>query len=85
MFASSGVRMKGLSPRQQAIVDFIRRFFADNGYPPTVRDIQAGCGISSTSVVDYNLNLLEKSGHVRRRRDERELHGAARLRLTCPR
>ncbi len=61
--------MSGLSPKQQSIIDFIQRFLADSGYPPTVRDIQAGCRISSTSVVDYNLNLLEKAGYIRRHRE----------------
>jgi repressor LexA len=58
--------MKALSDRQQHIIGFIDRFLADRGYPPTIRDIQAGCGISSTSVVDYNLNILERDGYIRR-------------------
>jgi len=61
-----GTGMRELSPKQQAIIDFAARFLADNGYPPTVRDIQSGCGISSTSVVDYNLNILERAGYLRR-------------------
>jgi repressor LexA len=55
-----------LSHRQQRIRQFIERFMADRGYPPTIRDIQSGCGISSTSVVDYNLNILEREGYLRR-------------------
>jgi repressor LexA len=58
--------MKGLSDKQQHIIRFIDRFLANRGYPPTVRDIQAGCKISSTSVVDYNLNILEREGYIRR-------------------
>ena len=58
--------MKALSDKQQDIVGFIDRFLDDRGYPPTIRDIQAGCGISSTSVVDYNLNILEREGYIRR-------------------
>lgn len=54
--------MQGLSGRQQQILDFIRSFIDEHGYPPTVRDIQKGCGVSSTSVVDYNLNVLRKRG-----------------------
>ena len=60
--------MKALSSRQQQIVDFIRRFWEGEGYPPTIRDIVSGCGISSTSVVDYNLDILEGEGYIRRRR-----------------
>ena len=58
--------MKALSHKQQRIIDFIRKFLADRGYPPTVRDIVSGCGISSTSVVDYNLGILKKLGYIRR-------------------
>ncbi|MFC2005629.1 transcriptional repressor LexA [Chloroflexota bacterium] len=58
--------MKALSSRQQRIIDFIRRFCVDRGYPPTVRDIVSGCEVSSTSVVDYNLDILEREGHIRR-------------------
>ena len=58
--------MKALSSKQQHIIDFTRRFWEDRGYPPTIRDIVNGCGISSTSVVDYNLNILEREGYIRR-------------------
>ena len=61
--------MKESSSKQKHIIDFIHRFLVHNGYPPTVRDIQAGCGISSTSVVDYNLRILEKQGYIRRHRE----------------
>ncbi len=58
--------MKALSSKQQQIFDFTHRFWADRGYPPTVRDIVSGCRISSTSVVDYNLDILEREGYIRR-------------------
>jgi repressor LexA len=45
---------------------YIDRFLSSNGYPPSIRDIQAGCNISSTSVVDYNLNILERKQYIRR-------------------
>jgi repressor LexA len=58
--------MKDLSRRQQAILGYIERFLDDNDYPPTIRDIQAELGISSTSVVDYNLKVLEGRDLIRR-------------------
>ncbi|MFC2005232.1 transcriptional repressor LexA [Chloroflexota bacterium] len=58
--------MKTLSSKQQHIIDFISRFWRDRSYPPTVRDIVSGCRISSTSVVDYNLGILEREGYIRR-------------------
>jgi len=58
-----------LSSKQEQINNFIHHFWEDRGYPPTIRDIVTGCGISSTSVVDYNLNILEKKGYIRRHRE----------------
>lgn len=58
--------MKKLSERQQLILSFIEEFIEDHDYPPTVRDIQNGCGISSTSVVSYNLDRLRDGGHLNR-------------------
>ena len=58
--------MTDISGRQRRIIDFIRDFWENKGYPPTVRDISKGCGISSTSVVDYNLKNLEKMGAIKR-------------------
>lgn len=58
--------MKELSRRQKAILEFIEQFLDENDYPPTIRDIQTELGISSTSVVDYNLKALEARGLIRR-------------------
>jgi repressor LexA len=58
--------MKKLSEKQRRIIKFIDRFLSDKSYPPSIRDIQAGCDISSTSVVDYNLNILESRGYISR-------------------
>jgi repressor LexA len=58
--------VKALSPKQERIINFVTEFLSDKGYPPTIRDIAAGCGISSTSVVAYNLNKLEQAGYIRR-------------------
>jgi repressor LexA len=61
--------IKSLSPKQEQIINFVTTFLHDKGYPPTIRDIAAGCGISSTSVVAYNLNKLEQAGYIRRHSD----------------
>jgi repressor LexA len=60
---------KALSPKQKRILNFTRKFLDSRGYPPTVRDIVAGCEISSTSVVAYNLARLESAGYIRRHAD----------------
>jgi repressor LexA len=51
---------------RERILEYIRRFFDEKGYAPTVRDILRGCNISSTSLVQYHLNILEKEGQIRR-------------------
>ena len=61
--------MKDLSRRQQSILDYIGVFLDDNDYPPTIRDIQRELGISSTSVVDYNLKVLEERDLIRRNKN----------------
>jgi repressor LexA len=61
--------MKDLSRRQRAILDFIGQFLDENDYPPTIRDIQRDLDISSTSVVDYNLKVLENRNLIRRNRN----------------
>jgi repressor LexA len=51
---------------RERILEYIRRFFDEKGYTPTVRDILRGCNISSTSLVQYHLNILERDGQIRR-------------------
>ncbi len=58
--------MKPLSERQTKMLDFIKAFTLENGFPPTVRDIGEAVSISSTSVVDYNLKALQRKGLLRR-------------------
>ncbi|OGO40704.1 MAG: repressor LexA [Chloroflexi bacterium RBG_16_57_9] len=58
--------MNGLSTRQQGILTFIGKFRMEHGYPPTIREIGAALTISSTSVVNYNLNILEQRGYIAR-------------------
>lgn len=61
--------MRALSERQQNMLRFIREYITDHARPPTVREIGLAVGISSTSVVDYNLRVLERDGHLRRERE----------------
>jgi len=65
----SRIMAKDLSDRQQNILQFIRDFITDNRFPPTIREIGVEVGISSTSVVKYNLDALEKKGLIERDQD----------------
>jgi repressor LexA len=55
-----------LTKRQREVFDFIKRYSADHGYPPTVRDIGKAIGLTSSSTVHAHLSNLEKLGLLRR-------------------
>lgn len=65
--------MDDLSPRQQALLDYIHIYMTNKaGRPPTIREmLEARVGkftragvITSTSVMRHNLNKLEKAGRI---------------------
>lgn len=66
-----------LSTRQQNILSFIWDYWNTAGRPPTIREIGGAVNISSTSVVNYNLNRLEERGFL-----EREAEVSRGLKLT---
>jgi repressor LexA len=75
------VSSKKLSERQRNILKYIEEYVDERGYPPSIREIGDRVGISSTSVVDYNLRVLEREGRIRRDREVSrglELVGAPR-------
>jgi len=78
-----------LSERQKNILKYIEAYVDERGYPPSIREIGDQVGISSTSVVDYNLKVLEREGRIRRDREVSrglELVGAQRgAKQTVPR
>jgi len=55
-----------LTKRQKEIFDFIRRYAAKTGYPPTVREIGKAVGLHSSSTVHAHLANLEKIGLLKR-------------------
>jgi repressor LexA len=67
---------KELSKRQKKILDFIREFIDEHQFPPTIREIGETVGISSTSVVKYNLDALQRRGYIER---DREISRGLRL------
>lgn len=64
-----GNNMITLSDRQKKILQFIVTFFNENNFPPTIREIGERVGISSTSVVNYNLTKLEELNLINRRKE----------------
>lgn len=55
-----------LSPRQQAILTYIKTCLRSRGYPPSVREIGSAVGLCSSSTVHSHLAKLEKLGFIRR-------------------
>lgn len=58
--------MGELSARQQAIIDFIKRYQNEKGYPPAIREIGDAVGLMSSSTVHGHLARLEKKGLIKR-------------------
>ena len=56
----------GLTPRQRAILEVIRETVEQRGYPPSVREIGEGVGLTSSSSVAHQLTTLERLGYLRR-------------------
>lgn len=67
--------------RSDRVLAYITSYIAEHGYPPTVRQISAGVGMNSTSMVHYYLQKLEANGRIEREfnspRAIRVLDGAA--------
>lgn len=63
------VKEKPISQRQQKILEFIWDYVRENSRPPTIREIGKNVKISSTSVVNYNLNKLKERGLLERDAD----------------
>jgi len=57
-----------LSTRQQGMLHYIHDSMEDESRPPTIREIGGALKISSTSVVNYNLNRLRDKGLLERDR-----------------
>ncbi len=54
--------MKELTPKQQAVYDYICQFTEDKGYPPSIREICEALGLKSPSTVHFHLKSLERMG-----------------------
>ena len=55
-----------LTKRQKEIFEFVKKYSAKHGYPPTVRDIGKAIGLTSSSTVHAHLANLEKLGLLKR-------------------
>ncbi|MGA2159756.1 MAG: transcriptional repressor LexA [Dehalococcoidia bacterium] len=60
------MRKPGINVTRQKIIEYIRDFYDERGYAPTVRDIVKGCNLSSTAVVQHHLKILESEHQIER-------------------
>jgi len=70
-------KSKGIKDKHIKVLEFLQKYQAENGRPPSIREIGEDVGISSTSVVNYYLDQLKKWGYLER--DDRVSRG---LRMT---
>lgn len=54
-----------LSPRQQQVLDFLRRSIRERGYVPSIREIGEALSLQSTSTIHYHLTMLAERGLIR--------------------
>ena len=54
--------MPRTSNKAQLILDFVNQFVQENGFAPSVREIGAAVGLSSTASVSYHLQQLQAKG-----------------------
>ena len=56
---------KKLTPRQEEILTYIKKYMAMHGYPPAIREICAGVGLNSPATVFVHVKNLEKNGYIK--------------------
>lgn len=56
---------KKLTKRQEEVLTFIKKYSAEHGYPPAIREICAGVGLSSPATVFVHIKNLEKEGYIK--------------------
>ncbi len=56
---------KILTPRQEEILTYIKKYTAMHGYPPAIREICAGVGLNSPATVFVHIKNLEKNGYIK--------------------
>lgn len=58
--------MEKLTDRQKDILDVIKQAITKNGYPPTVREIGAKIGLSSSATTQFHIKKLEEKGYIKK-------------------
>lgn len=56
---------KELTLRQEEILNFIKKYIAEHGYPPAIREVCTGVGLSSPATVFVHIKNLENMGYIK--------------------
>lgn len=56
-----------MSERTKQVLLYLRAYKAAYDAAPTYREIAVACGLSTTSLVRYHLDALERGGLIKRR------------------
>ena len=70
-------KSKGITEKHIKVLEFVNKYQTENGRPPSIREIGENVKISSTSVVNYYLEQLQKNGYI-----ERDTRVSRGMRLT---
>ena len=62
--------MRPLTPKQQAILDFVGEFSRDHGFAPSLREIGEAVGLTNVSAVRGHVAALEKKGYIAKEADK---------------
>ena len=58
--------MEKLTAKQARVLNYLKQSIAENGYPPTVREICKALDLSSPATVQSHLNILEEKGYIKK-------------------
>ena len=70
--------MERLTQRQREILSYIAGYISQQGFPPTLKEIGAHFGISSTNAVSDHLKALARKGYLKRASDRSRAMGITR-------
>ena len=59
-------KTEGLTKKQKEVLDFIKKFHAENKYPPSIRQICSAIDLSSPATVHVHVNHLVEKGYIKR-------------------
>jgi repressor LexA len=75
---------RGLTDKQERILNFIVEYVEDKGYPPSIREIGTAFEISSLRGVTVHLDALERKGYIKRANTSRSITVIGKTGSTSP-